>query len=196
VRRTGQLVRSAKSKARTGRRSDLLSRIPKGAVCAEIGVWKGGFSARILQIVEPRKLHLIDPWVYQEEFHEALYGDMAGGQDFMDAVYESVASRFRDEIEHGTVELHREYSQDAASRFRDDYFDFVYVDGNHVYEYVKQDLELFLPKLKRDALLAGDDYHNRGWWGDGVTRAVDELASGDAVDLVSIDRDQFVLRKR
>jgi hypothetical protein len=36
--------------------------VPKGLVGAEIGVFKGQFTPTILNVTEPAKLHLIDPW--------------------------------------------------------------------------------------------------------------------------------------
>jgi hypothetical protein len=191
-----RLVRRARFEVRSYRRARLLHTVPKHAVCAEIGVWKGHFSAEILRVVEPRKLHLIDPWAYQEEYGRALFGGgLAGSQAFMDDVYDHVIARFRNEIESGTVEVHREFSAEAAAQFPDGYFDFVYVDGNHVYEYVRQDLISYLPKLKIGGLLAGDDYHDHGWFEGGVKRAVDEFVSTAAVELVRIGGKQFLLKR-
>ena len=36
--------------------------------------------------------------------------------------------------------------------------DFVYIDGNHDYDYVKKDLELYYPKLKGGGVLGGDNF--------------------------------------
>jgi hypothetical protein len=69
------------------------------------------------------------------------------------------------------------------------------VDGDHLYEAVRADLELFDPKLKTDGLLAGDDYGMPGWWDDGVTRAVDEFVAGRGYEIVTLAANQFVLRK-
>src|SRR6266545_2218953 len=63
---------------------------PKGSVCAEIGVWQGDFSARILDLVKPSKLHLVDPWqfVAAEPYRQARYGGLrAHGQADMDRLY-------------------------------------------------------------------------------------------------------------
>ena len=42
--------------ATKGRRHVLLRSLPTGGACAEVGVWKGDFSARILEVVRPRRL--------------------------------------------------------------------------------------------------------------------------------------------
>jgi hypothetical protein len=172
--------------------------MPKHGVCAEIGVWKGDFSAEILRLNQPAKLHLIDPWKYQagEEYQEALYGGgMAKSQGFMDTVWESVLARFATEIERGLVEVHRGFSEQLAPEFRDEYFDWVYIDGNHLYEFVKRDLESFYPKVRPGGFLAGDDYHNSGWWDGGVKRAVDAFVDLGLAEVVSTSADQFVLQK-
>lgn len=47
-------------------RTHVLKGLPRGAVGAEIGVWRGDFSARILETGQPRLLHLVDPWAHSE----------------------------------------------------------------------------------------------------------------------------------
>ena len=55
-----------------------------------------------------------------------------------------------------TVEIHREFS--AKVVFPEKYFDWVYIDGNHSYENVLEDLRHYLPFVKTGGLLCGDDY--------------------------------------
>ena len=47
-------------------RKFLLEMMPKNSVCAEIGVNQGQFSKEILEVVQPKKLHLIDPWAGED----------------------------------------------------------------------------------------------------------------------------------
>ena len=184
-------------RAPRGRRVRLLERLPRGAVCAEIGVWKGDFSERILEVLRPARLHLIDPWhaVAGESYEEAWYGGkLADGQAAMDAIYASVLERFERERRAGVVEVHRLPSREAAERFGDGELDFVYIDGNHRYEFVRADLEAYAPKVRPGGFLAGDDYGVTGWWEDGVTRAVDEFARSGRASVVSLEDRQFLLR--
>ena len=80
-------------------------------------------------------------------------------------------------------------------QFPDEYFDWVYIDGNHLYEYVKEDLEVSLRKTKAGGLITGDDYTEGGWWEGGVKKAVDEFSTNNAVHLLEIRNRQFVFRK-
>jgi hypothetical protein len=180
-------------------RARLLQRFPKDSVGVEIGVWAGDLSAAILCAVRPARLHLLDPWAFADEegYEQAWYGGArAGSQEQMDAVYKGVKERFAAEIEDGVVVVHRSTSAEAAARFEDASLDWVYVDGNHLYDYVWTDLELFAPKVKPGGLLAGDDYGAPGWWDDGVRRAVDRFLTVEAGAYTPVFlRDQFMLRR-
>jgi hypothetical protein len=180
-----------------GRRARLLDALPTGGAGAEIGVWKGDFSARILEVVRPSRLHLIDPWqaIPAEAYKGARYGGkLTDGQAEMDELHDAVLRRFERERRAGVVDVHRLPSVDAAARLPDGELDFVYIDGNHRYEFVKADLEAYAPKLRPGGLLAGDDYGVAGWWEDGVTRAVDEFVASGAATVVSLEDGQFLLR--
>ena len=180
-------------------RDFVLRRFAKNSVGAEIGVWKGGFSEQILSVVKPKRLHLIDPWAYQngEEFSHALYGGVQGeDQRRMDGVYRSVVDRFGWFITHEVVEINRGKSSEVLAQFPDGYFDWVYVDGDHRYEAVLLDLELAHRKLKPNGIVAGDDYTNvNAWWKDGVPKAVDEVIRRGLYEPIEIRKNQFVLHK-
>jgi predicted O-methyltransferase YrrM len=93
----------------------------------------------------------------------------------------------------GVVEIHRAGSADAADRFPDGAFDWVYVDGDHTYESVRIDLELYRAKVRPGGILAGDDYGTEGWWQAGVTRSVNELVATGVVEPIRLGT-HFVLR--
>jgi SAM-dependent methyltransferase len=139
-------------------RRELLDRLPKGAIAAEIGVYTGRFSEVILDRCEPRELHLIDPWAPTEEaifrnIHPAVW----------DAIYGAMADRF-----HGTqVTLHRAPSGDALATFPDNYFDWVYVDADHAYNHARNDILAAGRVVRPGGFVAGHDWQIRG-----VQRAV------------------------
>ena len=153
-------------------RERLLRHFPKGGVGAEIGVAEGAYSAEILAAADPAQLHLIDPWSHLEEGSGLLDGaDLlarvgtagAAGGEFApppansegDSHYARILARFGGDPR---VRLHRQYSYKAAASFAPDSFDFVYLDGNHHYEFVLRDLEDFAARLKPGGLLFGHDF--------------------------------------
>lgn len=170
----------------------ILARLPKRAVCAEIGVYKGEFSALVLVRLKPREFHLIDPWCCREEtaYRSGWYGADRTSQQEMDAIYQAVESRFG----RNGVRIHRSTSAEAVREFPEAYFDWVYVDGDHQYEAVRADLGLYLPKVKPGGFITGDDYGNPGWWQDGVTRAVNDFIAHHACKTVLIENRQFLLQ--
>jgi acetolactate synthase small subunit len=173
-------------------REYLLCKMPKQSVCAEIGVHEGEFSKRILSIVRPKRLHLIDPW----EKDEGLFGDQAATeQATVDMRYAKVKNLFDKEIGTDRVRIHRNLSSEVFDEFEDSYFDWIYIDGNHLYEFVKQDLEHYYPKVKDGGYIAGDDYGNKGWWDNGIQRAVDEFLSKKSDLTLEVRGTQFILQK-
>jgi hypothetical protein len=137
-------------------------------VCAEVGVWKGDFSHRILQFCRPRELHLVDPWHFAPQFPDRWYGGaVAQSQQEMDAIMASVVQRFS---ESQAVQVHRGKSCDVALAFQDGYFDWVYIDGDHSYKAVLSDLEAWYPKVRPGGYLALDDLD---WTDESSQRSVE-----------------------
>jgi hypothetical protein len=171
--------------------------MPKHSVCAEIGVHEGDYSQQILRYIDPVRLHLIDPWKHEsdERYKKALYGNnVSEGQATMDNRFSTVKARFAEEIGRGQVEVHRAFSSEVVEMFPNDYFDWVYIDGNHLHDFVKKDLELFYVKVRPGGYLAGDDYSVQGWWNNGVQTAVDEFIAEREIPLQTVGT-QFVIRK-
>jgi len=145
-------------------RLKLLSKMPKGGVAAEIGVWNGGFSTVILEQTQPAELHLIDPWLYQPDFRNTAFG-RPRNESRMDEMHNEVAAKFADDPR---VRLHRGLSDKVMATFPDSYFDWVYIDGNHNAPHVDRDLAHAFRKVKAGGIISGDDY----LWGDEDTRPV------------------------
>jgi predicted O-methyltransferase YrrM len=173
-------------------RGRILEAIPKDKVGAEVGVWAGSFSQQILEVAQPRRLYLIDPWQVrmEETYATAVYGRNAGVD--MDKLHRSVVDRFRTDAR---VTVMRMTSAEALASFDDEALDFVYIDGDHAYEAVKTDLALAFRKVVKGGLIAGDDYMLGKWWGDGVVRAVNEFIGSQPVKIGLVLGAQFLLRK-
>ncbi len=119
----------------------------------EIGVARGEFTNYILNNTRLSKLYLIDPYL---NFTIEEYTD---GMNYYDMNYEFEFCKKRLEPYNNRIEFIRKVSEDANVEFEDESIDIAYIDGNHAYKYVMQDLELYWPKLKSGGLLFGDDVY-------------------------------------
>jgi hypothetical protein len=50
--------------------------------------------------------------------------------------------------------------------------DFLFIDANHTYEFVRNDIQMWLPKMKPGSVMAGHDYNMSH---PGVIQAVNEM---------------------
>ena len=164
-------------------RRKFLEKLPKGGIAVEIGVWQGDFSPTIIELITPDKLVLIDPWAHIEDDSHAEAFVGRTGKTKMDRIFDGIVKKFETEIAAGQVALIRDFSVPALAQFTDQSISFAYVDGNYSYEGVSADLAALFPKMKRGGIMAFDDYHRRGWWGDGVIRAINEFLGAHPRDL-------------
>ena len=68
-------------------------------------------------------------------------------------------------------------SENVANNFQNESIDFIYIDGNHQYQAVKKDLELYYPKIKINGIISGHDYEisEKTFHIKGVKKAVNEF---------------------
>ena len=147
--------------------TEMVKRFPSGSRLVEIGTYHGcSFSYLVVEAMNSEKkfdIVGIDacPWPDVEPtFYKNMkpldgnYRTLFGGDSF-----------------------------DRAKDFEDGSIDFCFIDANHTYEFVKKDIEAFLPKMKPGGVMAGHDYNMSH---PGVIRAVNEMF----VEIV--ERDYYV----
>jgi len=139
-------------------REGFISCLPRSEVVCEIGVLSGEFSEKILNIVKPQTLHLIDPWKTMDTGN--LNYDLSNQlpRDIFETYFNLVKEKFKQEISIGKVAIHREESHKVSKTFPERYFDWVLVDGNHSFKGVYQDLVDYYPLVKDDGFILSHDY--------------------------------------
>ena len=135
----------------TGRESIFSSQKP-GGIGAEIGVDWGTFSLRIMELAKPRLMYLVDCWEIQSS--EVYGSDPANTQQ--DVKYRQCLQRYTTDERFRMVKA---YSLEAAEVFPDGYFDWLYIDANHLQAY--QDCCAWWPKVKTGGIIAGHDYYDK-----------------------------------
>ena len=125
-------------------------------VGAEIGTFKGEFSKHLLENWHG-KLFMVDVW---NELGDD-YVDSSNHKFFGNEVYKNCIDNIRG-YEDRSIMI-RTSSKVASGLFNDQSLDFVYIDANHSYEFVKEDIELWYPKVKPGGWLMGHDYLPLEW---------------------------------
>lgn len=118
----------------------------------EIGALYGGNAKPILRHWLGKQMFLVDPWAPQPA---DIYKE---DQDWMkfDLGYE-ICKKLAEQDPR--VKLIRLLSHQAVDQFDDGSLDCVYIDGNHCYEAVSQDIQLWFPKVKKGGILSGHDFY-------------------------------------
>ncbi len=158
-------------------RERMLHALPKNAIVAEIGTQYGAFAEKIMLATHPQKLHIIDI-------------DLSLLRANLDE-----RTAIKAGLENHSVELHQGDSSTVIATFPDQYFDWIYIDGDHSYDGVKKDIEKSYPKLKEDGLLVFNDYTH---WSPyemipyGIPRAVNEFCIANHWEIVFLALDSFL----
>lgn len=169
--------------------------LPAESKGVEIGVLHGGFSEMILKTVKPRCLFLIDPYEISGKRYNGYPDSLTTAYSTEDD-YQGLLKRFESEIKTVKVIVLRAFSYESVKNIGNNLFDFVYIDGSHLYEDVKRDLNDWLPKLKDGGLMCGHDCDESGW--EGVFKAVNEFIKEQGFEMILLNEygGDFALKKK
>lgn len=176
-------------------RLSVLDKIKQDAVCAEIGVLKGDY-ANLISLQPILKLYLIDPWISIPDVPHRWH---ALPQDVIDEYKFEVYERF---AKNESVEIVEKYSTDAVLDFESDYFDWIYLDANHTYSFVIEDLKNWWSKLKSGGYICGNAYIDnpiaRNVLDFGVIPAVDDFLEEkfEEINHFEVIESQYIIEKK
>jgi predicted O-methyltransferase YrrM len=120
---------------------------------AEIGVAKGEFSLVMCRKIANLELLCIDPW-------EKYDYDRSGTAFWCNINPEEDHNVTLDNLSGQNVTILKMCSMEAIKRIPEGALDFVYIDANHYYEYVKQDLVEWGKRVRLGGVISGHDYLN------------------------------------
>lgn len=142
-------------------------------IIAELGVWKSHNLKRVLRqcndIID--QYWAIDFWQYSDHWNY---------RRVKEEVWQSMYA-YSCKLMQWFPQLCvvRMTTTEASKLFPEEYFDLVFIDADHRYESVKEDIENWTPLVKKGGLLTGHDY---GGNKKEVKIAVDECF--DSIDLI------------
>jgi predicted O-methyltransferase YrrM len=122
-------------------------------VGAEIGTSKGRYAKWLLLKIKGLKLYCIDPWEVYDEYVEYNNKETS-------ATCQNFYEQAKERLKGMNVEFIRKRSMDAVKDFEDNSLDFVFIDGNHTFEYAIEDIAKWEKKVKVGGIVSGHDYWN------------------------------------
>lgn len=148
---------------------------------AEIGVAEGLHAWKNLKTVKNIKtLHLVDP--YEEYVMDGKVINYANAK-------QNAKKRLR--FFSNVLWYHLD-SEHASKTFNDSSLDFVYIDANHSYESVLEDITAWYPKVKKGGVIGGHDFSGKF---PGVAKAVIEYAEKNKLEIHGSGADWWVIRQ-
>jgi predicted O-methyltransferase YrrM len=153
---------------------DMVNKAPDKAHFVEVGSWLGRSSSfmgvEIKNSDKNIKLDCIDLWEYIPT--GSLPKEIFEGKDlqalFIENIKNSGVSNIITPIKLESIA--------ASKNYPDQSLDFVFIDANHSYEAVKDDIQSWYPKVKTGGYIGGHDY---SYFWKGVVTAVNEIFRGN-----------------
>jgi len=115
----------------------------------EIGVQQGLYTEVLCK--SGLKIFAVDPWETYKNYRTYV------AQIRLDRYYNEAKIR----LEKYDCDIIKNFSMVALEGFEDESLDFVYIDGNHDFQNVTNDIHEWGKKIKNGGIISGDDYVNR-----------------------------------
>lgn len=119
----------------------------------EIGTDQGEYAEVLCRTIPGLELFCVDPWL-AHAYEPGEQPESKEGQEFFDKRYQQTVNRLRD----FNATIIRKTSMGVVHTFPDNSLDFVYIDGNHDFLNVTQDIHYWFKKVRPGGILSGHDY--------------------------------------
>jgi len=166
----------------TGYYHKMARELPDYCKVVEVGVWKGQslfyLAVELHNQGKHCELYAVDTWEGSKEHAERIKKE-GSPEDVFDFFLNKWESEFVKIIKVKKTSLQ------AAEDFKNAGMTFhqVFIDANHTYEAVKQDIMVWVLCLNSTGIMAGDDYHS-SW--PGVMKAVQEVIPADRLKVEGV----------
>lgn len=125
----------------------------------EIGTRYGQSLAYLATHFRVTKYIAVDPYIDYEEYSGDGFDEILRSTN-ADSIFEETRTLGGKLLGH-RFKLLRHFSSDAVLLIEDEVADFIFVDGNHRYPFVLEDLENYWPKVRPGGYLCGHDFFMR-----------------------------------
>jgi len=125
-------------------------------VGCEIGLEKGKNAQTMFECIPNLKLYAVDPY----KQHSRCSNKASSYLGLWDEHYlEGIKEQAQKRMQGRNAIIIEKFSEDAAHNIPDNSLDFVYIDGDHSYDFVLQDVILWGRKVRKGGIVSGHDYY-------------------------------------
>lgn len=136
---------------------------------AEIGVADGRYAEILCQNIPGLHLIAVDPWT--------PYDGNWRSKDYQQKAYETAVER----LQSYRPTILRKTSIEASLEVPDESLDFVFIDGDHHFDYIMEDIIAWSRKVRKGGIVSGHDYYE--FKTGGIIPAVDAYVKAHNIDL-------------
>ncbi len=174
----------------------ILDWVPKNGVGAEIGVFRGHFSALICEALTPRRLYLVDPWTLEGETYKWGGGYTNNGA-LPTALARAQALARVEAFPAVEAVVLEAYFPQCAGQIPEP-LDFAYLDASHRFEATLAELHALSGMIRPGGIVFGDDWRPKPTAAHhAVYRAVQRfLNESDWELMVAGPAGQWAIRRR
>jgi hypothetical protein len=115
---------------------------------AEIGVYKGEFTEKLC--MAGLKIYAIDPYIVYKDYRKHP----------KELPYDELFINATNRLSQYDCTFIKKTSMEALEDIADGSLDFVYIDGNHSFPYISQDIYEWNRKVRVGGIISGHDYFN------------------------------------
>lgn len=152
----------------------------------EIGSFLGGSICTLGQKLKEKniivKMTAVDNWEF---------GNISLGHLEMTSKDKSYYEQFEENVKKCNLSVTPLIgdSIEISKFIKNNTIDFLFIDGDHSYPYVKKELDAWIPKMKKDSILAGHDYSSS----DAIRKAVHETFPEDQINFTENKDSYYVV---
>jgi|SRR3989338_3832258 len=158
----------------------------------EVGLEKGKNAQEMFERIPNLKLYAVDPYKRHPKYgYEAIAYLNRWDDRYLRMVKRQAQKRLQDK----NAVIIEKFSEDAVKDILDNSLDFVYIDGDHSYDLVMQDIIIWGRKVRKGGIMSGHDYFydsNKPGRRAKVTQAVNDYTRVHGIEFYITKEDRYV----
>lgn len=158
----------------------------------EVGLEKGKNAQEMFEIIPNLKLYAVDPYKQHPQYSPAA---AAYVRHWDENYLAGVKAQAQKRMQNRNAVIIEKFSEDAVNNVLDNSLDFVYIDGDHSYDFVMQDIIIWGRKIRLGGIISGHDYfyeNNKPGRQAKVTQAVNDYTRVHDIKFYITKEDRYV----